>query len=93
MEMKNLSLQNELKAARRALNSERNSASAVRKKIQTILDAFEDYVLTDQLSYSASIYAELYDPIEMHLDRVGAVDLLDQAIGHIDQVLKNKDME
>lgn len=93
MEMKNLSLQNELKAARRALNSERNSASAVRKKIQTILDAFEDYVLTDQLSYSASIYAELYDPIEMHLDHVGAVDLLDQAIGHIDQVLKNKDME
>lgn len=93
MEMKNLSLQNELKAARRALNSERNSASAVRKKIQTILDAFEDYVLTDQLSYSASIYAELYDPIEMHLDHVGAVDLLNQAIGHIDQVLKNKDME
>lgn len=93
MEMKNLSLQNELKAARRALNSERNSASAVRKKIQAILDAFEDYVLTDQSSYSASIYAELYDPIEMHLDHVGAVDLLNQAIGHIDQVLKNKDME
>ena len=93
MKKENLSLQNELNAARRALNSDRNSASAVRKKIQTILDAFEDYVLTDQLSYSASIYAELYDTVEIHPDHVSAADLLNQAIGHIDQVLKNKDME
>ena len=77
-------LQNELTAARRALNSESNRFSVVRNRITDIVYAFQDYILTDNLSV-----AELfYDAVESHPDHIHAADLLDQSIRNVEQALE-----
>lgn len=86
--MEKKSLQNELKAARRALNSDANCSSAVRNRITDIVYAFQDYILTDNLSVAELFYTELYDTIDSHPDHIHAVDLLDQSIRNIEQALE-----
>ena len=54
--MEKKSLQNELKAARRALNSDTNCSGAVRNHITDIIYAFQDYILTDNLSVAELFY-------------------------------------
>lgn len=86
--MEKKSLQNELKAARRALNSEANRSSAVRSRIGDIVYAFQDYILSDNLSVAELFYTELYDTIDSHPDHIHAADLLDQSIRNVEQTLE-----
>lgn len=86
--MEKNSLQNELKAARRALNCEANRSSTVRSRIGDIVYAFQDYILTDNLSVSEFFYRELYDTIDGHPDHIHAADLLDQSIRNVEQTLE-----
>lgn len=86
--MEKKSLQNELKAAHRALNSEANRSSAVRNRITDIIYAFQDYILTDNLPVEELFYRELYDAIDSHPDHIHAADLLDQSIRNVEQILE-----
>ena len=86
--MEKKSLQNELTAARRALNSESNRFSVVRNRITDIVYAFQDYILTDNLSVAELFYTELYDAVESHPDHIHAADLLDQSIRNVEQALE-----
>ena len=84
-------LQNELTAARRALNSESNRFSVVRNRITDIVYAFQDYILTDNLSVAELFYTELYDAIDIHPDHISAKDLLDQSIRNVEKALEMGD--
>lgn len=91
--MEKKSLQNELKAARRALNSDANRSSAVRNRITDIVYAFQDYILTDNLStdnlsVAELFYTELYDATDSHPDHIHAADLLDQSIRNVEEALE-----
>lgn len=86
--MEKKSLQNELKAARRALNNDTNCSGAVRNHITDIIYAFQDYILTDNLSVAELFYTELYDAIDSHPDHIYAADLLDQSIRNVEQTLE-----
>ncbi len=81
-------LQIELTAARRALNSESNRFSVVRNRITDIVYAFQDYILTDNLSVAEFLYTELYDAVESHPDHIHAAELLDQSIRNVEQALE-----